>query len=138
MSFESAIQTAIYERLSAYAPLTAVITGVYDDVPQAADAGSNAAFPYVTIGDDTLNEWDTDTEQGADTTITIHSWSRARGRKEIKAIQGHIYDALHRYELPVTGHHLIACDWEASESLLDPDGRTRHGISRFRIVLQKQ
>lgn len=140
MSFAHRIQAAVYARLRTYAPLTAMLAphadpqvggaAIYDDVPQGA------AFPYVTIGEDTLVEWDTDTELGAEATITLHTWSRQRGRAETKALQGHIYDALHRYALPVTGMHLIECKWEMSESFLDPDGHTRHGVMRFRLVLQ--
>lgn len=139
MSFSTAIQQAVYDRLRTYAPLADVLAqhidiggpAVYDDVPQ------NAKFPYVSIGDDTLIEWDTDTELGAEATITLHVWSRERGRRETKLIQGLLYDALHRYPLPVPGMHVIDCVWEMSESFLDPDGHTRHGVSRFRIILQK-
>lgn len=141
MSFSTAIQQAVYDRLRTYAPLTAVLaphadsniggSAVYDDVPQSAE------FPYVALGDDTLIEWDTDTELGAEATITLHTWSRERGRRETKLIQGLLYDALHRYELPIPGMHVIDCLWEMSESFLDPDGHTRHGVSRFRVIMQR-
>lgn len=128
MSFSLAIQAAIYQRLTNYAPLNVPI---YDDVPQGA------AFPYITIGDDTLTEWDQDACLGADATLTLHVWSRERGRKQTKQIQGLLYDALHRYPLTVNGAHAVDCLWEMSESFLDPDGHTRHGVSRFRITLQR-
>lgn len=140
MSFSLAIQQAIHDRLSSYAPLATELAAhkeqvgrpaVYDDAPQGA------AFPYVTIGDDTLVEWDQDACLGAEATITLHVWSRERGRKQAKTIQGVLYDALHRYALPVDGSHTVDCLWEMSESFLDPDGHTRHGVSRFRIILQK-
>lgn len=128
MSFSLAIQAAVYQRLTNYVPLTAP---VYDDAPQGA------AFPYITIGDDTLTEWDQDACLGAEATLTLHVWSRERGRKQTKQIQGLLYDALHRYPLTVNGAHAVDCLWEMSESFLDPDGHTRHGVSRFRIILQK-
>lgn len=140
MSFGTAIQAAVYGRLTTYAPLADLLAphadnpakpAVYDDVPQGA------LFPYVTIGDDTLIEWDQDACLGAEATITLHVWSRERGRKQAKTIQGALYDALHRYALPVDGSHTVDCLWEMSESFLDPDGHTRHGVSRFRIILQK-
>src|SRR5690554_4378261 len=92
-----ALQGAILQRLKSYSPLMARATAVYDHVPQTAQ------FPYVVIGDDTAIDFDTDDTTGAESTITIHVWSQKRGRKEAKQIQGDIYDALHRYELSVSG-----------------------------------
>lgn len=137
MSFEIDVQTVIYTTLANDAPLTALVTGVYDNVPQANDAGSGSAFPYVTIGEDVHTDWSTDTESGDDVTITIHTWSRERGRKEAKQIQGAVYDALHRAELVFTNYKFVACDWLQSESFMDTDGLTRHGVQTFRIILDQ-
>lgn len=137
MSYGNAIQKAIYDTLTAYSPLMAVVTGVYDNVPQAIDSGSVTAFPYVTIGEDVIVEWDTDDSLGANATITVHTWSRTAGRKECKTIQGHIFDALSRQELTVTGYTLVTIEYEGEESFLDFDGETRHGVSTFRIYLDE-
>ena len=138
MSYEYAIQDCIADTLKSDSPLMAMVQGVYDSVPQANDAGSGSSFPYVTIGEDTHVEWDTDTELGADVTITIHTWSRYRGRKEVKNIQGRIYEILHRANLSVSGYHLVGIDWLQSESFMDTDGLTRHGVQTFRITIEEQ
>lgn len=88
MSFETALQTAIYGILIADTALSGLVKGVYDDVPQPDDTGDAGAFPYVTIGETVHTAWDTDTSRGDDASITIHIWSRYPGRKEIKQIQG--------------------------------------------------
>jgi hypothetical protein len=137
MSFGVAVQTAIYQRLTTYGPLTAIIKGVYDSVPQPDDTGNPADFPYITIGDDAIVEWCDDTKSGADILVTIHVWSRARGRKETKTIQGHIFDALHRYDLTVSGYHNVGIDYDNEQSFLDVDGLTRHGVSVFRIIIDE-
>lgn len=136
MGYEFSIQNTIYDVLSTTSAVTS-LADVYDNVPQAADAGSDAAFPYITIGEDTLVEWDTDTELGADCTITIHTWSRYRGRKETKQIQGAIYAALHRANLTISGYNLVGIDWLQSESFMDTDGLTRHGVQTFRITIEE-
>lgn len=136
MSFESGIQGAIYAKLTGNAPLMALVAAVYDDVPQPSDSGNGAAFPYVTIGEDVAVEWDTDTDTGADVTMTIHSWSIVPGRKQIKQIQGAIYDALHRAVVIVTGYKVVGVDWVSSQSFIDADGVTRHGVQIFRITLE--
>jgi hypothetical protein len=147
MSAESAIQKAIFDQLMADAPLKALLAknvtdktkaAIYDAVPEPKDAGSDLPFPYVTIGDDTMLDWDTDTSVGKEATITIHSWSRYRGRLQVKDIQGAIYDALHLSQLIVDGYDTVLCLSEYSESILDPDGLTRHGVQRFRLIIDKE
>ena len=120
---QAAIQAAIFTRLSTLS------TPVYDHVPQ------DTAFSYIVIGDDTSIGWDTDTSVGSESTCTIHVWSRQRGRKQVKDIMAAIYSALNRYELPVTGGQLVECAAEFQESFLDPDGLTRHGVIRFRLIV---
>ena len=130
MSAELRVQEAVYTRLAAVLDIP-----VYDHVPQPVDSGDNAKFPYVAIGDDTTIAWDTDTSDGFEITITIHSWSRSRGRLEVKTIMGEVWDALHRYALPVAGYRTIFVYGEFSETFVEADGITRHGVQRFRIVI---
>lgn len=139
MDFESSIQSAIYAALTGDAALMALATGgIRDDVPQADDAGDAVDYPYVVIGEDSATPFDTDSSVGAEATITLHVWSRYRGRKEVKAIQGAIYRALHRANIPVAGQHLVGIDWIQSDSFLDADGLTRHGVQTFRLTLEEQ
>jgi hypothetical protein len=131
MSFELAVQGVVYNTLFADAPLNALIQGVFDDVPQ------HQTFPYVSIGESTHNQDDTVGTLGDVASIIVHSWSRARGKKETKQIQGAIYDALHRKSATYTGYDIIGIDWEGSQSFTDADGLTRHGVTTFKILLQK-
>lgn len=125
MSFETALQSAVYQRLS-----DALSVPVYDDVP------ANAEFPYVVLGEDTHIPWDTDDSTGAESTITLHIWSRERGKREAKQIQGEIYAALNRYDLPVSGFHTVTMEFDYSDVILDADGRTRHGVARYRTIVE--
>lgn len=137
MAFGLAVQGAVYATLTAHAPLMSIVQGVYDAHPRDAAGSDDLLFPYVTIGEDTLNDWSTDTESGADVTITIHTWTRYTGRRLEKQIQAAIYDALHRRAFDVAGYALVACDWLSSDSLIDADGETRHGVQAFRILLDQ-
>lgn len=121
-------QKAIYETLTGDLPLMAMLTGIYDHVDQGT------SFPYAVIGEDGASEWDTDTEVGADSTITIHTWSRERGRKETKEIQERIYEILHRQDMTIEDAIFRFLLWQFSDSFLEPDGITRHGVMRFRLV----
>jgi hypothetical protein len=119
------IQTAIYEAVAAIGYPT------YDDVPQVT------AYPYIVVGDDRSIPFDTDNSVGSETTCTIHVWSQYRGRKEVKEIMRSVYQALHRANLTITGGHLVECQAEFEESFLDPDGLTRHGVIRFRLIVEE-
>lgn len=130
MSFELAVQSAIYTALTVGSPLPPEVTGVFDDVPQDYND-----FPFVTIGEAQHADWSTDTESGHEVTCVIHTWSRKPGRRETKAIQGAIYDALHRAALAYDDVDFIDCQFVGSESFLDADGLTRHGVQQFRILI---
>ena len=122
------LQQAIYTALTGDPTLMALIAGVHDHVPQGA------VFPYVTIGESTARDWSAVGIVGVEATLILHAWSRARGRKEVKQILSEIHRVLHDADLTVPGHHLLYLRFEFSESRLDTDGFTYHGISFFRAV----
>lgn len=132
MSFELEVQQLIYDVLAADSALQSLGAPVYDNVKQGS------AYPYVAIGEDLHNEWDTFTSIGSDCSVSVHTWSRQRGRRQIKQMQGAIYNALHRKEstFTVTGYNVVLCDFVNSQSFLDSDGLTRHGVQTFRIIIE--
>lgn len=125
--FETALQKAIYATLS-----DALTYDIYDEAPQGS------SFPYITIGEANHAEWDTDTTLGNRVSLVIHSWSRYRGRKEIKEMQGEIYAALNRSDLDIIGYHFVTCDFVNSQSFIDTDGKTRHGTQAFNVLMDSK
>lgn len=128
------LQAAIYTALTNSGALADLVSSrIYDNVPQ------ETVYPYVAIGDDTINDGGSHTAFGHETTVTIHAWSQYAGRKEVKQIMEAIYDLLHQGEgnLSLSGHRVILCRREFAETLIDPDGRTHHGISRFRVITRR-
>lgn len=128
-----AVQQAVYSALTSDTTLQALLGNpprVYDHVPQ------DTAFPYVVIGQATTRSFDTKTEDGMEQTLTVHTWSRYRGIKETKQIMGAIVDALDQQSLSLTGHTLIQLRFEFSDTFLDEDGLTHHGVQRFRAVTE--
>lgn len=130
--FASEIQTAIYTTLS-----NGLSYPVYDDVPFLPEGAPTENFPYVVIGDDTLIPFDNDTDIGVEATLTIHVWSKYRGRIEVKDIQGEIYDLLNRSSLSISGFKVVDILFEFSETFTEEDGVTRHGVQRFRMTVQE-
>lgn len=126
------IQQAIYNILTNDAILMSKVKGVYDEVPETQ------AFPYITIGEMTSGPFRTFSRFGEETTITLHIWSRYRGFKEAALILDDMNRLLADKEVAIPGFDVVACYYEFSETLRDPDGQTRHIPVRYRIQLQKQ
>ncbi len=124
-----ALQVAIFTAVDA-----ALSCDVYDAVP---DGTADDAFPYVTVNDIQAIDWSTKTFAGQDFAVNLHVWSRYDGNKEIQDIYTALHAALNNAALSVSGAATVICRYEASQTpFLDPDGRTRHGVIRFRVVLQ--
>ena len=130
------LQTAVFNRLTS----VSLSATVFDDVPGLPEGKPDEDFPYVVIGEDTSGAWDTDDQEGGRCTIQLHVWSRYEGKKEAKAILGEIDDALHRQaeNLTSTGFRYVDCLFEFSQVFDQPDGKTRHGVCRYRVLIEKE
>ncbi len=126
------LQAAVYTRLSGDSALTSTLrAAVYDDVPERTQ------FPYVTIGEFTEAQNDTMGTTARDLTITVHCWSQAPGMKEIQNVQNRVDQLLDRWTPTVTGWTATEMLQEFFETFRDPDGRTRHGVARYRIHIHE-
>ncbi len=129
-SAEGALKAAVYTALTGSAGLMAVVTGVFDFVPEGQ------AAPYVEIGEVVSVPFDTKNSDGQEHTITLHAWSEYQGYKQAQDILALMYEALHNQPITVTGHQLILCQFDFSTVLKDPDGVTHHGVMRFRALTE--
>ena len=125
-----ALQSTIYSTLNNDNTLTSTLgAGVFDEDTEGT------TYPFVAIGEDTVTDFGTKTEDGGQFTINIHVWSQYTGSKETKNIMDRIHDLLHDSNLSVTGFNLVNLRFEFSDILRDPDGITRHGVMRFRAII---
>ena len=124
------LQEAVYSALSNDNTLTSTLgVGVFDDVLEGT------TYPFVELGNETAIDYSTKDVDGAEFTMTLHVWSQYAGAKETKQIMDRIYDLLHNSSLTVTGFNLINLRFEFSDIMRDPDGKTRHGVMRFRAII---
>ena len=93
-------------------------------------------MPYLVIGDVKETDWSTSTDTGTEHALILHVWSRARGRKESKAIADAVRTALDDASLAPPGHTLIGIKYQSAEFLRQTDGQTYHAILRFRAVTE--
>lgn len=126
------LQKSIYAALADNGPLTAVLGAerIFDAPPQAA------AFPYVVIDQMQVRDWSTGTERGAEHVLMLHVWSRNEGKREIYEIADATREALDGAELSLDDHRLINLAHQYSDLRRDEDGKTYHGIVRFRAVTE--
>ncbi len=111
------------------------LAGVYDMAPQAGDGGASAQFPYVTMGHIFAVQSDTQTKNGFEMTGRVHVFSRSGSMLECKAIQGAIYDLLHRSTLAVSGFNNFLLLRNDSDCVADNDGKT-HGVCEYRGLVE--
>ena len=126
------LQRAVYGLLSADAAIKAEIgdpARIYDDPP------SDAAFPYITLGETRAADWK-GVDGGLEHDFKLYVFSRYAGRREVKRIIGVIYDALHEAAFAITGHQLVNIRFVFGDAFRRLDGETYQGVARFRAVTQ--
>lgn len=129
--FLTRTQKSVYDTLLADSTFaTAVGSRLYDYAPETT------AFPYVTFESE-FSDFSTHTFDGVQGTIQINVWSQKPGRKETHDILGYVYNALHNVEISVTNYKTVLLMFENTDTIKDVDGKTHHGIMRFRLVLSE-
>ncbi len=127
-----ALQTGIRAALLADSGLVTTLGGaqVFDDVPR------DVPFPYITVGDIDTRDWNTQTSRGHEHTVTIHLWSRYRGRKQVQELIGEVDRILDGAAPPLSGYRLVNLStifWTAQR---EPDGQVYRGTVRLRAVTE--
>lgn len=132
MSAVLELQAAIHARLVGDADLTALLGGarVHDHAP------ANAPFPYVIFARAPSFDWSTASEDGEEHELTLHAWSKARGRREALAICERLRDLLHEAELSLATRHLVAIRLESLDVGFVDDADAWRGRMRFRAVTE--
>lgn len=135
-----ALQKAIYARLNdasltallstTYAPLPAIFT----DVPQAVDAQDASWFPFVTIGADIINPFDTKDAPGGSAIVQIDVWERASSMLDLKGIADVIDARLRRQPLSISGATHITTELDSGTFTRDQDGLTKRALLLYRVL----
>lgn len=125
------IKAAIITLLRADGTLAALVSGVYDEVPQGT------AYPYIAVGSMTEVRFNAFGKAGKDTTVTLHVWSQNAGFKEALAITDRVNVLLDNTALSVSGFNLVLCEHENTNTIIDPDGKTRQVAIGYRVIVQE-
>lgn len=117
-------QVARIEALTAYK--------VFDENPE------NEPCPYVVMGEISAVEWSDKLEDGTEVYSTIHVWSDYHGRKEADEMADALTQAFTSSPLDLSPNFRAALDrLDGYNLLVDLDGKTRHGILRFKYLIEE-
>jgi hypothetical protein len=124
------LQASLYARMASHTPLVSKISGIYDEVSEGTP------YPYVTIGNPTVNDWGSYTTEGEDITFTLHVWSDYNGKKEVYEIFDLMLEVLTAPLSLDDGFSMEFQRREFMEVLEDNVTNARHGVMRlrFRII----
>lgn len=96
-------------------------------------AHSDAALPYIVIGDWTAIDDSLLARSGRDLTCNVHIWSSYRGMLEVSSLQERVVELLAHSRLEGVRWvaPLIKVDFD---TILIEDSGLRHSITRFRML----
>ena len=120
------LQKAVFERLSGD-----LSWDVYDDVPE------NASLPYVVTSGILSDTWKDKIKAGEEVVFTIDIWSEYPGKKEVLEIAIAAVQSLTRVPLSLSGFNVYCEEMEDLQILVDIDGKTRHGVLRYRLLVEE-
>ena len=127
-----ALQAGLRAALVADSALVTALGGeqVFDDVPR------DVPFPYITIGDIDTRDWSTQTLRGHEHTVTLHLWSRYRGRKQVQDLIAEVDRILDGASPPLEGYRLVNLSTVFWTAQREPDGEVYRGTVRLRAVTE--
>ncbi|MCI3271024.1 DUF3168 domain-containing protein [Streptomyces cylindrosporus] len=125
------LQAAVYAKLTASPALLALVSGVYDEVPEPAP------YPYVSIGSITEVPDDAHDRQGLEATIVLHVWSKSPGFAQAYDIFAALDAALDRASLAVAGFTDVSIRHDQHQALKDPEPGVRHINAQYAVRLTR-
>lgn len=126
--------TAIVTALKADAPLLALTTRIYNNVPQ------DTAYPYVEVTSPSDARIDTFARYGSTVLVDVKAVSQAFGDKEPSRILDACITALNNTLPSLTSHTTRGVAWDGSDRFREVVNGivTRHHVGTFRIWSEQQ
>lgn len=123
------IQTAVAAKLGGLPALAAVIADrIYDRIPNVP------TYPLLTFGEMQVLPVDGEGLDGADCSLTLHSWDQYKDFAKSKQIGALVINALHDEHLATASVGTLSVLLTSARYLRDPDGLTTHGVFTFSIL----
>lgn len=106
------VQHALYNKLHGDGVLMAMVSGLYDVVPQ------RTAMPYIVIGDGQAADIPADAVSLSQLSLRIDIWADANGRKPVLIIMNRIFSLLHLGTLTLSGFQQVLLRCEQADTAI--------------------
>lgn len=130
------LQEAVFQRLSADTAVAAIAGGRIYDAPLPPEAEGDPDGVYVTLGDETVRDWSTKSDNGAVHQITISVHAPRRGFAEAKQAAGAISDSLLGAALTMTRGKVIQIRFHEARTGRSQGDALRRIDLRFRVTVE--
>lgn len=125
------IQTAVHDALANDAELATLVGGrIYDAVP------ASPQYPLVVLGEKTEKAFRTFDRGGIIASLVLDVRSHTSDA-EVLRIYDRIRTVLHDAPFVLAGHTVIQGTTSLVKTVLDADGITRRGESRYEVIAQE-
>lgn len=130
------LQEAVYGRLVADTDLAALVGDrIYDAPPHFADDDAPDQ-PWITLGDERVDDWSTKDGVGAVHVLTIAVHAPARGFAEAKRVAGAVSDALLSAELGPSRGAVVHIGFINGRTRRSDNDLMRRIELRFRVLVE--
>lgn len=125
----SNVLAAYVARLTAYAPLTALVGAnkIYNHPPQ------NLAFPFIVTRLTDIVDWSTKTDQGFEGYLVADLWTDVHGDVTVLNLFNAVNACLQDQPLTLTAGQNVIIRHESSATQTDADGNAHVTTCRYRI-----
>jgi hypothetical protein len=135
LSFKE-IQKAIIDALKADAGISGIVgSRVYNHPPQSTEADITAKYPYIVVAILSSAPFDTKNSYGEDATLSVDCYSNYHADIECHDINDAVIAKLHAQPLSLSAGQMICLERDLRTVFTEADGQTRHGLARFRLLL---
>jgi hypothetical protein len=113
------------------------VKSIIDQPLQDDKQGQDDVYPYITFGDDEVDDTGGDSFVAARVTMLIKVFSRAGSYKELKGITDSVHFLLHRCTLSVAGGHVCGVDVNKIGFSRESDGITKYAVLRVVVNISE-
>ncbi len=130
------LQRAIFDALTADPTVTALAGDRIYDAPPPFEADAAPDAPWVTLGDERVDDWSTKDSTGAVHMLTVAVHAPKRGFGEAKEIAGAICDALTAAALAPTRGRVVHVGFVSGRTRRSDNDLMRRVELRFRVLVE--
>ncbi|MES2442783.1 MAG: DUF3168 domain-containing protein [Pseudomonadota bacterium] len=132
MSLDSVLHEALVAALAGHAPLTAIVTGVFDAPPV------RAARPYALIEETVLTDWSTKDMAGREGRITLVSFDEGERPVRLRALASEVEAAMAALPRAIGEGWRVASLVFVRRRTVHEGGRRWAAISEWRVRLLQE